>query len=110
MTVFAEKLYGKTGAQISVNDENEELAGSVFVTEYGKRVKIGDLHVRPDYRGHQFGVELLREAELWTKQRGFREIFGKLIPVPGGEKALLDALKNQGYTIDYRTGIARKKI
>ena len=95
MTVFAEKLYGKTGAQISVNDENEELAGSVFVTEY---------------RGHQFGVELLREAELWTKQRGFREIFGKLIPVPGGEKALLDALKNQGYTIDYRTGIARKKI
>jgi|PlaIllAssembly_1097288.scaffolds.fasta_scaffold476667_2 GNAT superfamily N-acetyltransferase len=110
MTEFAEKPYGTTGAEINIKTDKGENAGSVIVTEKGKRVKIGNVHVNKDFRGLKFGEKLLGAAEEWAAGRNFHEIYGMLTPVPGGERALLEALQKRGYEVNFKTGIVKKKI
>jgi len=110
MTEIISKSLGPDGAEISVQTDNHETAGSVTVTQRGGRCKIGLLQVKPNFRGQHLGAILLEGAEKWAEQKDLQEIYGKLEPVSGNEAALLAILKSRGYSVNFKTGIVRKKF
>jgi GNAT superfamily N-acetyltransferase len=110
MTEIMRHDLGSDGTVISIRTDTGEVAGSVTVTQIGHRCKIGLLQVRPSFRGHNFGPVLLKESESWAREHQYPEIYLKLIPVPGNTEAMLNLLTDHGYSINLKTGIARKKI
>jgi GNAT superfamily N-acetyltransferase len=65
----------KTGIILKlINEENNQIIGSVRAHERNNRVYIGKLIVHPDYQNKGFGTKLLNEIETYFENKTF-EIF-----------------------------------
>jgi RimJ/RimL family protein N-acetyltransferase len=65
----------KTGIILKlINEENNQIIGSVRAHERNNRIYIGKLIVHPDYQNKGFGTKLLNEIETYFENKTF-EIF-----------------------------------
>ena len=108
MTSLRERLLGRTGVEIILDGDDGISKGSVIVTKKENGAHIGYIGVKSDERGRGYGSKLLTEAESWAVRNGSTEITGKLIPVPGSERSVINLIESHGYQVDEKGNIVKK--
>ncbi len=103
MNQIVEKRLSRQGAELTLHDQEGNIAGSVILRNARGKVVIGYLGVLPHQRRNGYATELLQAAIEWAKFQGAHTIHAVLIPVPGFEQAVLNLCTKNGFTIHDNT-------